>query len=125
VRAENSDRHTLIETVKVGTVTLQGGIGPWLVKEYHPASSYQTIDPDEGRLEIIDGGGLGSVYAWAVEAGGFDPIRQPHNRAPCLDKYRRTLAHVYVAGSPVADVMIGEGFARAYDGGKRLPWCKP
>ena len=42
-----------------------------------------------------------------------------------LDKYRRTLAHVYVAGSPVADVMIGEGFARAYDGGKRLPWCKP
>jgi hypothetical protein len=174
VKAESSDRHTLIETMKVGTVKQQDGVGPWLVKEYQPASSPhpaplytgnssvrwqpypeastadeayamataradkewrslrgklgaierkhrhraleaaveagndasrdirlaiaqapttgplavavklaawadwnvmpETIDPDEGRLDMIDGGGLGSVYAWAVEACGFDPI---------------------------------------------------
>ncbi len=40
-----------------------------------------------------------------------------------LDKYRRTLGRVFVGGVPVADVMIGEGFARPYHGEGRKPWC--
>lgn len=39
------------------------------------------------------------------------------------DKYRRTLAHVEVDGVDVGKILIGEGLARAYDGGKREPWC--
>ena len=39
------------------------------------------------------------------------------------DKYRRTLAHVKVNGRDVGEILIGEGLARPYKGGKREPWC--
>lgn len=39
------------------------------------------------------------------------------------DRYRRTLARVYVDGVDVAEIMIREGLARPYDGGRRMPWC--
>ena len=35
------------------------------------------------------------------------------------DKYRRTLAHVEVNGRDVGEILIGEGLARPYKGGKR------
>jgi micrococcal nuclease len=42
------------------------------------------------------------------------------------DKYGRLLAHVTDAtGRDVAVVMIDEGLARPYDGGKRAGWCSP
>ena len=40
-----------------------------------------------------------------------------------IDKYRRTLAHVEVDGVDVGEILIGEGLARPYKGGKREPWC--
>lgn len=39
------------------------------------------------------------------------------------DRYRRPLARIVVGGRDVADVMIAEGHARPYDGGRRAPWC--
>jgi endonuclease YncB( thermonuclease family) len=39
------------------------------------------------------------------------------------DKFRRTLAHVEVDGRDVGEILIGEGLARPYKGGKRKPWC--
>lgn len=44
-------------------------------------------------------------------------------RSPKHDRYRRTLAVVTVDGIDVATVLISEGLARPYDGGRRLPWC--
>ncbi len=44
-------------------------------------------------------------------------------RGPRPDKYRRTLAVVTVDGRDVAAILISEGLARPYDGGRRLPWC--
>lgn len=44
-------------------------------------------------------------------------------RGPRPDKYRRTLAVVTVDGRDVAAILITEGLARPYDGGRRLPWC--
>lgn len=39
------------------------------------------------------------------------------------DKYGRELARAYIGGENVADIMINEGHARAYDGkSKRQPW---
>lgn len=35
----------------------------------------------------------------------------------------RVLADVSVNGVDVASYMIREGYARFYDGGKRMPWC--
>jgi len=38
-------------------------------------------------------------------------------------KYFRILANVYVDGKDLAQALIQEGHARAYDGGKRGSWC--
>ena len=38
------------------------------------------------------------------------------------DRYGRTLARVTADGRPVGDVLIAEGLARPYAGGRR-PWC--
>jgi endonuclease YncB( thermonuclease family) len=40
------------------------------------------------------------------------------------DKYGRFLAEAYAGGAAVRDLLISEGLARPYSGGKRLPWCK-
>lgn len=40
------------------------------------------------------------------------------------DKYGgRVLADVYVDGQALAALLIAQGLARPYDGGKRQPWC--
>jgi micrococcal nuclease len=39
-----------------------------------------------------------------------------------LDKYGRSLATMTVNGKDVGEILISEGLARAYGGGKRLPW---
>jgi endonuclease YncB( thermonuclease family) len=39
------------------------------------------------------------------------------------DRYGRTLANVYVNGRDVAEIMVEEGLARPYEGGKRESWC--
>lgn len=39
-----------------------------------------------------------------------------------VDRYRRTLATVRVNGVDVGEVLIAEGYARPYAGGRR-PWC--
>ena len=40
------------------------------------------------------------------------------------DRYRRTLAHVFVNGENIAKIAIREKWGRPYYGGKRMPWCK-
>lgn len=39
-----------------------------------------------------------------------------------IDRYRRTLARVFVNSVDVGEVMVGEGLVRRYGGG-RQPWC--
>ena len=39
------------------------------------------------------------------------------------DRYGRTLARVFVDGRDVARILIDEGLARPYSGGKREGWC--
>lgn len=39
-----------------------------------------------------------------------------------LDRYGRTLVRVYVGGKDVGEILVGEGLARPYTGGKRQPW---
>jgi micrococcal nuclease len=41
-----------------------------------------------------------------------------------LDRYGRTLSQVRVGERDIADIMIGEGLARPYAGGKRQSWCE-
>ena len=39
------------------------------------------------------------------------------------DKYGRWLATLEIDGRDVGDILIGEGLARRYNGGKRQRWC--
>jgi micrococcal nuclease len=39
------------------------------------------------------------------------------------DRYGRSLAAVTVNGRDVGDILIDEGLARPYQGGKRASWC--
>ena len=39
------------------------------------------------------------------------------------DRYGRSLAAVTVNGRDVGDILIDEGLARPYKGGKRASWC--
>lgn len=39
------------------------------------------------------------------------------------DKYRRVLARMTLDGRDLADIMVSEGVARYYTGGKRQSWC--
>lgn len=40
------------------------------------------------------------------------------------DKYFRLLATVKLDGQDVAEQLIADGYARAYDGGKKVGWCQ-
>jgi endonuclease YncB( thermonuclease family) len=40
-----------------------------------------------------------------------------------IDKYRRPLMRLQIKGEDVGDVLIREGLAVAYTGGKRIDWC--
>lgn len=51
-------------------------------------------------------------------SGGFTLRREGH------DRYGRTLARLFVGGRDVADIMVEEGHARYYDGGRRRGWCR-
>lgn len=42
---------------------------------------------------------------------------------PRRDQYGRDLARLMLDGRDVADIMVGEGFARRYAGGQRQSWC--
>jgi endonuclease YncB( thermonuclease family) len=39
------------------------------------------------------------------------------------DRYRRPLGDLILDGANVRDAMIGEGYARPYNGGRRKGWC--
>ncbi len=40
-----------------------------------------------------------------------------------FDKYSRELVIITVAGRDVADIMVSEGLAESYAGGRRRQWC--
>jgi endonuclease YncB( thermonuclease family) len=42
---------------------------------------------------------------------------------PGRDRYGRGLARLYVGRRDIADVLISEGLARPYEGGRRQEWC--
>ena len=47
-----------------------------------------------------------------------------HLKAVEKGKYFRLIADVYADEKNVAELLILNGMARKYDGGKRLPWCE-
>ena len=52
-----------------------------------------------------------------------EALRAELTYLPRRDQYGRALARLTLDDRDVAEVMVGEGFARRYNGGQRRPWC--
>ncbi len=44
-------------------------------------------------------------------------------RLPGRDRFDRGLARLFIGGEDIADILVREGLARPYEGGRRLGWC--
>ena len=110
----------------------------------------QARPESASSIRVIDGDTVESPYGVTYRLLGFDTpeifsAKTPHEYAlgmkakrrleqiisrgtvkiiesGKLDKYGRTLATMTVDGRDVAEILIREGLARAYGGGKRLTW---
>lgn len=61
-----------------------------------------------------------------ISVGHRVTVRAPDGDAPysrVRDRYGRKLVNVWSDGRNVATIMIGEGLARSYSGGRRKGWC--
>jgi endonuclease YncB( thermonuclease family) len=67
----------------------------------------ETIAAERARSRMIE----------LLESGGVQLERHG------CDRYKRTLARVFVDGRDVAETLIEEGLGRPYDGGHRDGWC--
>lgn len=78
--------------------------------------------PETRRAQCQDERRRGLLAKWALAdllaSGEVRMIKQRRR-----DRYGRILARLTVDGRDVAAVMISQGHARPYDGGKRQGWC--
>lgn len=94
-----------------------------------------TIDVDGERIRVlgVDAPELrgrceeerqAARYAWGFLAGllGQAGNRLTIERAG-TDRYGRTLARLRIDRTDIADILVANGVARPYDGGRRGSWC--
>lgn len=64
----------------------------------------------------------GYAASWRLQylIWGGGAVLEPSGRR---DRYGRGLGTLRIKGRDVADILIGEGLARAYHGGRRQGWC--
>ena len=80
--------------------------------------------PQEAELARRAQNRLNSLIAQHRRKGTLVLVyRLRRNGWPARDKYRRYLATLYVGGEDVGAVLVKEGLARPYRGGKRRSWC--
>jgi micrococcal nuclease len=110
-------------------------VGPAFAGEGLIAIDGDTIRAGEERIRIL---GLDTPETYQAQC--FEEARLGYQAAGRLqhllnvrairiarstrkDKYGRTLAIVRAGKEDVASILIAEGLARPYNGGKRQPWC--
>lgn len=76
---------------------------------WNPRCAYERALGETATARLVDLIGSGRVVDLVV--------------LPGRDRYDRGLARLFIGGSDVKDVLIAEGLARAYDGGRRAGWC--
>lgn len=113
-----------------------------------PRTFKRGYHPDPSLVRVIDGDTL-AVGAKHIRIVGLDApelhvpcehdranaakvrlqelLHEPGHRviireARSLDKYGRVLARVLTDGKDVAQLLVGQGLAHPYDGGKRESW---
>ena len=76
---------------------------------WQPRCAYERALGETATARLVDLIGSGRVVDLVV--------------LPGRDRYDRGLARLFIGGADVKDVLIAEGLARAYDGGRRAGWC--
>ena len=76
---------------------------------YDPQCAYEKALGDEATRRLRELIGSGELVELIV--------------LPGRDRYDRGLARLYIGRADVAGILIGEGLAREYNGGRRQGWC--
>lgn len=109
------------ETVDVADVSIVDGDTIRILDVTHRLVGFDTpeIFSPSCERELV----LGRMAKQRLEQLVFSQseIQIASQGAP--DRYGRTLSVLVVAGVDVSDVLVDEGFARRYSGGRRLVWC--
>ena len=103
-----------------GTITVvDGDTVDWRGKRYR-LTGYDT--PEISRAACPAEKALGYAASWRLQylIWGGGAVVEPSGRQ---DRYGRELGRLIVKGRDVADILIGEGLARRYEGGRRKGWC--
>jgi endonuclease YncB( thermonuclease family) len=85
--------------------------------------AYRALGYDTPELHIAcerDRALAAKVYLENLVKSGRVLIRVATNRH---DRYGRQIASILIGNRDAAAIMIGQGLAHPYDGGKRAPWC--
>lgn len=96
------------DTVRVGADSLRL-IGLDTPETYEPRCDYELALGQAATARLRE---------LIVRGDGVDLIVLPGR-----DRYDRGLAQLFVGGKNIADILISEGLARPYVGGRRLGWC--
>ncbi len=108
--------YALIAIVVVDGDTVRfGGASHRLTGFDTPETGYHARCEAEHRLGIVAARRLEELVKT-----GHAVIQESGKR----DRYGRSLSKLYIDGRDVADIMVSEGLARPYNGGKRKPWCE-
>lgn len=94
--------------------TITDGVKDIRILGLDTPETYQPHCPEEARLGYAAAGRLQHL---------LNSRKVTVVPSTAHDKYGRTLAVVRVGKDNVADLLISEGLARKYNGGKRQPWC--
>ncbi len=82
--------------------------------DYDTPETFRPGCAQEKALGMLATARLGQILARAQRIdAGF------HGR----DRYQRDLVRLWIDGRPLSDLMISEGLAVSYHGGKRINWC--
>lgn len=76
---------------------------------YHPQCAYEKALGDQATARLKQLINSLSVIELVVQPG--------------RDRYGRGLARLFVGGTDVGSVLVNEGLARPYKGGRRAGWC--
>lgn len=97
----------------------------WVGKEKIRIIGYDAPETYQARCEVERKAGQKATgyLRWLVANNKLTIRREPKK-----DRYKRTLARVYIKGRDLADIMIGEGLAVRYDCPRgrcprRISWC--
>ena len=95
------------------TVTIDGE--SWRLMGYDTPEGEHAWCEAERRLSAKATARLGEIIA---AAGRIEAVTDG-----ARDRYKRVLGRLLVDGRDVAEIMIGEDWARPYAGGRKKGWC--